>query len=72
MSTDGPLARKVKAQLDAEARLTKMSYARLTTLSGRDMEKLCDALGIETRGWDEQLLIRLQEHKKHLATRTLR
>lgn len=69
MNLDAPLARKVKAQCEAEARLKKMSYARLTTLSGRDMEKLCAALNIETRGWDEQLLARLKAHKKSLAER---
>jgi len=60
-------AQKAQVQKEAERRLKRMGYARLSSMSGRGMEKFCDALGLDTTGYDEQLQIRLQEHKKKLS-----
>lgn len=49
-------------------KLKKMSYAEIERLTGEQAEKACDALGLSTRGGDEQLRERLKNLKRGLPT----
>lgn len=67
MNREERLKEMAEIRAASEIKLKRVSYKYLQGLSGHDAERLCDALGLGTQGWDEQLRMRLAFHKKKLA-----